>query len=305
MAFNMALRAAMASRQGAAVAHMLKNKTAVMKEYEAKERAAFQKASETTNPRLVLPQLQFFITDQCTLACKDCNAFIPDLKKSGKNPWRMRPEELRNNLRILENAVKTIRHCMFLGGEPLLHPQLAELLEIAVSSPLIEKLEITTNGTVIPNANVIETLTRHKDKIYIRASDYTVAPIAPEKFHFEELANVCKNIGIEFLRVASPWTLQTGHTKSLNPQEARQVFKNCRFQNCAQVYDNSITVCPKACSGYILGRLDMTGETVDLRTADNLFERLVEFYSAECFDACATCPLTDTEAPVAAQAWPV
>ncbi|MBQ1242174.1 MAG: radical SAM protein [Oscillospiraceae bacterium] len=78
------------------------------------------------------------ITNRCNLRC----AFCPGTKREGKT---MRAEEFSLVLDKLTGAVEYIYlHVM---GEPLSHPQLAELLEIAAEKKM--HVCITTNGTLL------------------------------------------------------------------------------------------------------------------------------------------------------------
>ncbi len=78
------------------------------------------------------------ITNRCNLRC----AFCPGTKREGRT---MRAEEFSLVLDKLAGAVEYIYlHVM---GEPLSHPQLAELLEIAAEKKM--HVCITTNGTLL------------------------------------------------------------------------------------------------------------------------------------------------------------
>ena len=72
---------------------------------------------------LNIPRLQFFLTNACTLRCRECNALIPDMLSgsSSVKQYFLSEDDFRRDLDFLKTAVSSIRHFIFLGGEPLLH----------------------------------------------------------------------------------------------------------------------------------------------------------------------------------------
>jgi len=70
------------------------------------------------------------------------------------------------------------------GGEPFLHPKLAELIEASmVHSDRFDKLMLFTNSTVLVSDKLIEILKRYKDKIIIQTSRYGINPAREAEIH--------------------------------------------------------------------------------------------------------------------------
>lgn len=81
------------------------------------------------------------ITNVCNLACSFCPG-------TGREPRFLTPEEFRL---LAERLRRHTRYLYFhVMGEPLLHPQLPELL--AIAGELGFRVCITTNGTLLPEA---------------------------------------------------------------------------------------------------------------------------------------------------------
>lgn len=73
---------------------------------------------------IFMPSLEVFITERCTLRCRDCSHLIPEYKTPGDY-------EISEIISILENVlkiVKKISDLIILGGEPMLHKDLCELI---------------------------------------------------------------------------------------------------------------------------------------------------------------------------------
>ena len=94
-----------------------------------------------------LPYLNRFevhITDHCNLNCKGCSHFCPVADEKYVDV-----EQFRKDFQCLSQKIDvgTIR---LLGGEPLLHKDLPELMQIARESFPHSAINICTNGILLP-----------------------------------------------------------------------------------------------------------------------------------------------------------
>lgn len=84
--------------------------------------------------------LEAHVVDHCNLTCAECCSLSPLLP-----PRFTTPEALARDLalasRVLAPAVFKL-----VGGEPLLHPELPELLRVARGSGIAPRVSLTTNG---------------------------------------------------------------------------------------------------------------------------------------------------------------
>jgi len=89
--------------------------------------------------------------------------------------------------RVLAAAFDVCDHIEVLhltgGGEPLLHVQLAEMIEIAMEySSRFDKLMLFTNCTIPLNPELSDMLKRHKEKLFIQLSQYGIKPEREKEF---------------------------------------------------------------------------------------------------------------------------
>lgn len=243
-----------------------------------------------------LPQLQFLLTTRCSLRCANCNAYMPYFGGSGAPHWDLSLEDFRQDLAALEGAVHSIRRFMFIGGEPLLHPALASMLEIAAASPIVDVIEVITNGTLVPRADVLEVAERLKDRVYFHISNYAGNPQLRKLLKHEALQAALKEHGIRWQMAPEvTWYREQPLSGCHSEEDTRQLFSSCWLKRCLQVMDGKIAVCPKASSAYALGMADVgcVGEVVDLRHEGNLREALLAFYSRDFFQVCRSCTRLD------------
>lgn len=86
------------------------------------------------------------ITTRCNLACPVCINASGGSESDGAVPWDLSVDEFRL---ILDKIIKSERQIDVLnlsGGEPLLHPQLLEVIDEAVARREIVRVSISTNG---------------------------------------------------------------------------------------------------------------------------------------------------------------
>lgn len=91
-----------------------------------------------------IPHLETDVTVACQLSCVACNHLVVPWRASG-NVWYADPDQIRADLTRLSTFVHADRWGA-LGGEPLLHPRIADILRIAKESGIADKIELWSNG---------------------------------------------------------------------------------------------------------------------------------------------------------------
>ncbi len=93
--------------------------------------------------RMSIPRLLFSVVRHCNLRCMGCNHFAPFAE-----PGSMSLDSFRSSLEILARHVRAYR-LKLTGGEPLLHPQLVEMLVAAKESSIAPVVQVGTNGVLL------------------------------------------------------------------------------------------------------------------------------------------------------------
>lgn len=93
--------------------------------------------------RVATRSLESHVVDHCNLTCAECCSLSPLLP-----PRVTTPEALARDLELAARVLAP-RVLKLVGGEPLLHPDLVELLRVARRSSIAPKLSLTTNGLLL------------------------------------------------------------------------------------------------------------------------------------------------------------
>lgn len=136
----------------------------------------------------------------CTLKCNGCCYMIPQVQSKYRINFPI--ENLKKEITNLSNIVDYIVNFEILGGEPTLHPHLAELMDHIRNCSNIFQIVLVTNGTIIPSNDVLDAIERNR--IIVRISDYGEY----SKNKYKLIDALKKRNVIYFMRPAGefPWT---------------------------------------------------------------------------------------------------
>lgn len=199
--------------------------------------------------KIYLPQVEFAITTTCNLKCKNCTNYIPYLPRDKQRTISF--SDFQTYLsNLLANADK-LNALLLLGGEPLLHKELPQMLDFALQNPKIESVYITTNGTIYFSDALRAVFERHKDnpKLWIWVSNYTANPRLAKRLKSYDLVDYLKANNMNYIFIDdNVWG------KSLPP--TYKEFKRTDAENsayflacntpCVSVYGSELSICPRA-----------------------------------------------------------
>lgn len=94
----------------------------------------------------VLKRIGIPIVEHCNLKCKGCLHFC----NSNQEEFYYDCEEFEREVMRLSELFDNIEVLILYGGEPLLHPKIIRLLEIVRVYLKKTKIEILTNGLLLP-----------------------------------------------------------------------------------------------------------------------------------------------------------
>ncbi|MFN0094372.1 MAG: radical SAM protein [Dehalococcoidia bacterium] len=178
------------------------------------------------------------ITEHCNLSCRGCNHFSPVLPKR-----LLTPEDFVPQLRALAEVLRP-GVLKFLGGEPLLHPNIVDLIEAARDSGISERIALYTNGTLLHRAP--EAVWRAVDEVQI--SSYPGSERSDDELAaFQALADRHKTeLRVEkFDRFLLPYVRERTASRVV----AQQIYDSCRFvhvYHCHTLADGHFFKCSQA-----------------------------------------------------------
>ncbi len=238
-----------------------------------------------------IPQIAYCITTKCTLKCRDCNALIP--KFNSVSHIEVDVEEFKRNLDKLCNSVNKIRHFVLIGGEPLMHPKLHEILEYTCQKSNIDIIRILSNGTIVPSQKLLDILSENNKKVYFYISNYAVNGEVKPLVKHDAIIERLKQANIKY-QIIDNWSWYREYGFSQNKFSVSETIckvNQCSITNCIQLLNRKLDICPKASSARELGLIDIN-DYVDMNSS-NLREDLINFYKRDYQQACQYCILND------------
>lgn len=122
--------------------------------------------------RIYIELVQICLTERCSLKCKKCahGCYAVDFKSRDLDF-----DTVKKSADAFFEKVDIVREFVLIGGEPFLYQRLAETIEY-IGGKYRDKIilfSITTNGTIIPNQNVLDMCEKYK--VLIRVSNYSIS----------------------------------------------------------------------------------------------------------------------------------
>lgn len=152
--------------------------------------------------RIDLEQHDLIITSHCTYRCKECIQLIPYVS----NPHHYKTTEIKKNIDTSFTYVDFYREYHIVGGEPLLHPELREIVSYIGNNygDKVGVIVVVTNGTLIPGVEELRAMADWKVRVEI--SDYRNSKTAPKGQKITELTELLTGCGIDWkLRPMETW----------------------------------------------------------------------------------------------------
>lgn len=265
--------------------------------------ASFLRTARDTHARLVatrrgqvsLPFVNFVLTERCSLNCRACNNLMPlvrDKRDYDKDKLLSYAGKLTDALDVLVSAT-------IIGGEAFLYGGLPEIISGLSSFEKITKVEVVTNGTMIPREPALAAMAA-SPKVHVTISEY---PGVRQKM--AELTALFAERGIPCdIGNFTEWRDMGGVSRrGRTAGEIRRVFRDCAFKNCPSIVDGKLYRCSRSAFGTRLGFIPpVPAEYIDLDNPDlaaaDIREKVKRlFIDAKTLSACDYCDGGDVTAP--------
>lgn len=242
---------------------------------------------------MIIEKLVVKTGSACTLKCEKCGEFNPYLGNKGK-AFLVDAERLSRDVYKIAKAVDAINVVHVAGGEALLHKDIFLFLSYIYAIPNIDKIELVTNGTVVPDGIVLDLLMQLKSKIIVLISDYSASGVD----NHVVIETFKKNkINYRVMRDMKWQDRSDISDKKLDEAELKYIAENCasyRKQPYFTLNNGIISAhCPTA--GSILYYLDLynecQGHYKDIRTIsdEDMLMELKKINDADYLPMCSYC----------------
>lgn len=214
------------------------------------------------------------VSEICNLKCKNCTSLMPCYKP----PKAFSYEDVLHDIMTVLQGRMTY-HLVIEGGEPFLWKPLPKLLRTLCGLPNLLNIVPITNGTVMPDNELLCAL-KHP-KISVRISDYGALSKK------EQLIPMLQNNGIQYIMQLQKWYELC--TFSRQPRSGKALYETvadcCKLGGNGGMYviDGALFHCPIQAHLHRLGifKADDT-DYVDLRSTDLcLQDRIAAFANVQ------------------------
>ena len=234
---------------------------------------------------LRLPRIAVVITTRCTLRCPHCAHLNSQYKMRCDYKASKIIDAVRSVLKICDVDFITL-----LGGEPLLHPGLPEMIYALRSEPRLGRIGITTNGTLQASESLLTALSHPKTCVFISNYDTVLAP------HTLELVDTLakRGISVSLADSAHQWADAGGiEPRGRDAAVLRGMYSRCLFASCPVILDGKLYMCPRHANAANLGlvpKYEIGGVELCIEDTSVLKERIIEeVYARELAFSCNLC----------------
>jgi hypothetical protein len=231
--------------------------------------------------------LEYNIVEHCNLQCVNCDHASPLM------PTRFISEGAFASDLLALSAVLHASELKIIGGEPLLHPNLMDILDCARRSEISDIITVATNGLLLHR------MPRHFwerfDRLWL-----SIYPGVKIPMPFPEIDSACREFKIQLDKFYMTSFRHTLLTAPITDGElVRAVFRACELPKvdfCHTVRNGRYYKCsPSPFAEDRLARLGVSysgadADGVEIHNNPSLLEDLVAYFSAdEPLPACAYC----------------
>jgi organic radical activating enzyme len=237
--------------------------------------------------KLWVSSLETPVVQHCNLRCAVCNAASPQLPEAFVSPDRLKDdlEKLSQHVRVGEFRI--------LGGEPLLHPNLCDIIAVVRRSKISSSICLVTNGILIHKLDPV--IWQSLDRLWV-----SFYPGVRTGLPRAEISKRCNEYGVKFASVIKEY-FQEKLLTDYNGDEklVHKIFQTCNQAwrwRCYTILNGYFFRCTTAPSTKI--RLAMAGRNypgyhidgLDIQDQRNLRRRLKDYaFSKEPLEACHYC----------------
>lgn len=224
--------------------------------------------------------LEVPITTRCSLRCVNCSNLIPCYKIQRDYDVKVIKESVKNFLECINNIV----YIRVLGGEPFLSDNLYDVLKLLVKSNKIQRIEIVTNGTIIPKDRKVIRLLRNR-RVVVCISQYPMVD-------YMRLVNFLDSNNIRYRIDKMDYWYYYGDTRKRNKSKKELIKQYSRCGSvCRSLVNGQIHLCPRSSHGTDLGiiknnsddYLDLLDNSINVeKRRDKLNKLLKKKYIMAC-----------------------
>lgn len=226
--------------------------------------------------------LEVDIVDHCNLACRACSHLSPIAPKSIVDA-----EALGSDLSTLAKVLHAKR-LKVLGGEPLLHPKLTEVLSAVRGSGVSDTVALVTNGHLLDRLTA-----EHLDLLdEVVVSDYSSARV-PKEVLERARERVARSQSSFVVNQFNQFREMFSAKPAESPALVQRIFQTCEIvhvYSCFSVRDGVFYKCPQARSVHKFLHRRPSVDGIAIADDDGFSSRMIAYLGANRpLAACRNC----------------
>lgn len=237
--------------------------------------------------RLAVNSLEIPLTQHCNLRCAACDHASPFNPQSFLDI-----KQIRSDLDVLGHAM-CAKELRLVGGEPLQHPDLLAIMDVARSAGIAQRVVVVTNGMLLHKME--EPFWTAVNKIRLSLYPGVSLPLP-----LTEIEELCRRHNVELdTRTQDKFRISLVNNRIEGADFVKAIYKDCKTAHvwkCYTVHDGYFYKCSK--SSVMRDRLlqlgvvtkDSPRDGIDLRSPADLKSRLSAYLqSREPLASCQAC----------------
>jgi MoaA/NifB/PqqE/SkfB family radical SAM enzyme len=183
-----------------------------------------------------LLKFELHLADHCNFSCKNCSHFSPLAKERFLDVAIFH----QDCQRIADLSFGRLEGIRFMGGEPLLHENIIDIITIARKYFPKAAFDIVTNGILLPKQAKEFWETCRRNNIQIHISKY------PIKIDVNQINNLAiqHNVKIVYLNAKTEFKWSDMKLDINGAQDIEESFRLCPLSNvCIHLYEGKLYTC--------------------------------------------------------------
>lgn len=236
---------------------------------------------------LMMQLVTFIISTRCSLKCKYCGQRLNEYELKDRIDFPL--EQIKKDMDQYFEAVDMAGMVSLIGGEPLLHPQLKEIIDHCLTKQNFGVLNITTNGLGEITPELLSSLRNKRVKVSISKYDAFLTP--NQKAKIEKNIKLLEDENV-IVSVSNPLWVKPNEIKETNYTEEELIHykKNCRsVQMCSSIKNGKFLPCSLIETMLGLKMYDEKEDYIELKEVLDLKKAIKESLEKSYYEACKFC----------------
>jgi hypothetical protein len=235
--------------------------------------------------KLIITACELVVTERCTLKCRDCANLMQYYKKPEDIPYDSIVSAFDNFMDTIDLLIEL----RIIGGELFLYKDLKKILERYIEDEKIRNISLPTNGTIIPNEEILKII--KNDKVRVHISNYGI-----NNYLIQDLVSELNKRNIHYYLHDYTYWFNFGDLikRNYSNDQLTSIFSTCKTSHCHTLYRGKFYLCPRSahCTRLKITEDDET-ENVDFREIGSALKKRCELKrllsDTKCIKACAYC----------------